>query len=72
LLDVFHKQVIGRVSNRDVMKFDEKTMKLMLMAYLCQTQVFNIASELELDQGFCDLLLGTARKCIRQQIRVDH
>jgi hypothetical protein len=58
LLALFHKQVIGRVSNRDVMKFDEKTMKLMLMAYLCQTQVFNIASELELDQGFCDLLLG--------------
>lgn len=58
LLDVFHKQVIERVSNRDLMKFDEKTMKLMLMAYLCQTQVFNIASELELDQGFCDLLLG--------------
>lgn len=58
LLDVFHKQVIGRVSNRDLMKFDEKTMKLMLMAYLCQTQVFNIASELELEQGFCDLLLG--------------
>jgi hypothetical protein len=58
LLDVFHKQVIGRVSNRDVMQFDEKTMKLMLMAYLCQTQVFYIASELELKQGFCDLLLG--------------
>jgi hypothetical protein len=58
LLALFHKQVIGRVSNRDVIKFDEKTMKLMLMAYLCQTQVFYIASELELKQGFCDLLLG--------------
>ncbi len=58
LLDTFQEQVIGRLSNRDVMNFDEKTMKLMLMAYLCQTQVFNITNELEFSQGYCDLLLG--------------
>ncbi|HRI66550.1 MAG TPA: AAA family ATPase [Polyangium sp.] len=58
LLDVFHKQVIGRLSNKDLMKFDEKNMKLMLMAYLCQTQVFNVVSEIEMAQGHCDLLLG--------------
>lgn len=61
LLDVFHSQVIKRISNRDLMKFDEKTMKLMLIAYLSQTQVFHIASELEFSQGFCDLLLGVRR-----------
>jgi len=58
LLDVFYTQVIKRISNRDLMKFDEKTMKLMLIAYLSQTQVFRIASELEFDHGYCDLLLG--------------
>ncbi len=58
LLDVFHKQVIGRLSNKDLMKFDEKNMKLMLMAYMCQTQVFNVVSEIEMAQGHCDLLLG--------------
>jgi len=58
LLDLFHEQVIGRLSNRDLLQFDEKTMKLMLMAYLAQTQVFNILSEKELGQGYCDLLLG--------------
>ncbi|HRI70310.1 MAG TPA: AAA family ATPase, partial [Polyangium sp.] len=58
LLDVFKKQVLERVSNKDLRKFDEKNMKLMLMAYICQTQVFSVASELELMQGYCDLLLG--------------
>ncbi len=58
LLDVFQSQVIERISNRDLMKFDEKTMKLMLIAYLSQTQVFRIASELEFAHGYCDLLLG--------------
>jgi hypothetical protein len=58
LLDVFQSQVIKRISNRDLMKFDEKTMKLMLIAYLSQTQVFRIASELEFAHGYCDLLLG--------------
>ena len=57
-VEVFHSQVIKRMSNRDLMNFDEKTMKLMLIAYLSQTQVFRIASELELNQGYCDLLLG--------------
>ncbi len=58
LLRVFHEHVIKRMSNRDLIQFDEKTMKLMLMAYLAQTQVFNIVSEQEFAQGYCDLLLG--------------
>jgi hypothetical protein len=41
LLDLFTKEVLGRISNRDAIKFNEKIMKLMLMAYLCQTRVFS-------------------------------
>ncbi|MBK9266514.1 MAG: AAA family ATPase [Polyangiaceae bacterium] len=58
LLDVFHKQVISRISNRDLMQFNEKTMKLMLFAYLSQTNSFYLMSEKEVAQGYCDLLLG--------------
>jgi len=58
LLEVFTKEVLERISNRDLGKFNEKIMKLMLMAYLCQTHVFHVASELEMKQGYCDLLLG--------------
>jgi len=58
LIDLFKRQVIARISNRDLISFDEKTMKLMLMAYLSQSQVFTIMSEKELAGGYCDLLLG--------------
>ena len=55
---VFKKQVVEKISNRDQRKFHEQNMKLMLMAYICQTQVFAVVSELEMKQGYCDLLLG--------------
>ncbi|MBK9264907.1 MAG: AAA family ATPase [Polyangiaceae bacterium] len=58
LLDLFHKQVLGRISNRDLIQFDEKTMKLMLFAYLSQTNSFYLMSEKEVTQGYCDLLLA--------------
>lgn len=58
LLDLFQQQVLGSLSNRDVRNFDERIMKLMLLAYLCQTQVFHVKSEVEMRQGYCDLLLG--------------
>ncbi len=58
LLRVFHEHVIKRLSNRDLIQFDETTMKLMLFAYMAQTQVFNLMSEKEFAQGYCDLLLG--------------
>ena len=58
LLDVFREQVLSRISNKDLVKFNEKIMKLMLFAYLCQTKVFNVVSEIETAQGYCDLLLG--------------
>jgi len=47
-------------------KFNEKIMKLMLMAYLCQTRVFHVASELEMKQGYCDLLLGLRSATMRE------
>ena len=67
LLDLFTKEVLGRISNRDAIKFNEKIMKLMLMAYLCQTRVFYVVSELETRQGYCDLLLGLRSATMREK-----
>ena len=67
LLDVFTKEVLERISNRDLGKFNEKIMKLMLLAYLCQTRVFHVAGELELKQGYCDLLLGLRSADMREK-----
>lgn len=67
LLDLFQNNVMKRISNRDLIDFDEKTMKLMLFAYMSQLPVFYMASEQEVAQGYCDLLLslkgrGSAQK----------
>ncbi len=67
LLGLFTTEVLGRISNRDTIKFNEKIMKLMLMAYLCQTRVFNVISELETQQGYCDLLLGLRSAAMREK-----
>ncbi len=66
LLQLFTKEVLERISNRDLGKFNEKIMKLMLLAYLCQTRVFHVAGELELKQGYCDLLLGLRSATMRE------
>jgi len=65
LLALFTNEVLRRISNRDLNKFNEKIMKLMLMAYLCQTRVFNVVSEIETKQGYCDLLLGLRSATMR-------
>jgi Predicted AAA-ATPase/PD-(D/E)XK nuclease superfamily len=67
LLQVFTKEVLERISNRDLGKFNEKIMKLMLLAYLCQTRVFHVAGELEMKQGYCDLLLGLRSATMREK-----
>ncbi len=58
LLDVFKDRVLSRISNRDLIQFNEKTMKLMLFSFLAPSGVFYLMSEKEVAQGYCDLLLG--------------
>jgi hypothetical protein len=50
-------RVIRKLSNRDLIRLDEKTMKVVLLAYLALTEVFFAASEVELGFGYGDLVL---------------
>jgi len=58
LLDTFRDRVLSRISNRDLIQFNEKTMKLMLFSFLAPCDSFYLMSEKEVAQGYCDLLLG--------------
>ncbi len=58
LLALFQEQVVGRIGNKDLRQFNEKVLKLMLLAYISQSRVFNILSEKEFSGGYCDLFLG--------------
>lgn len=58
LLAVFKEDVLKRLGLRETLTFNEQTMKLMLFAYLSQSKAFYLRTEVEMMQGYCDLLLG--------------
>ena len=58
LLALFQEQVIGKIGVKDQRQFNEKTLKLMLLAYISQSRMFRILSEKEFARGYCDLFLG--------------
>jgi hypothetical protein len=50
-------QVMKKLSNRDLIRLDEKTMKVILLAYLSLSEVFFAWSEVELGFGYGGLVL---------------
>ncbi len=59
-LDMFHERVIRKLGVKDTRRFDEKSIKLMLMTYLSLSRMFHVLSEKEFAQGYCDLFLGAS------------
>ena len=58
LLEVFKKHVIEDLGLRETLQFNEQTMKLMLVAYMSLSRTFQLKTELQTQQGYCDLALG--------------
>ncbi|HRI70007.1 MAG TPA: AAA family ATPase [Polyangium sp.] len=58
LLAVFQEHVLKKLGLRETMQFNEQTMKLMLFAYMSLSSSFRLKTEVEMGQGYCDLLLG--------------
>ncbi|MBK8254247.1 MAG: AAA family ATPase [Polyangiaceae bacterium] len=58
LLTLFREQVVARIGNKDLRQFNEKVLKLMLLAYICQSRWFHVLSEKEFSGGYADLFLG--------------
>lgn len=56
-LSVVWSGVIRKLSNRDLIRLDEKTMKVILLSYLSLADVFFAFSEVELAFGYSDLVL---------------
>ena len=59
-LDLFHERVIKAVGLKDLRRFDEKSIKLMLLAFISLSRLFHPLSEKEFAQGYCDLFLGVS------------
>ena len=56
-LDYVSKHIFRRLSNRDLRQFDEKYIKIMLLACLFQSNVYIPVSETETDTGYVDIYL---------------
>ena len=60
-LELVFTRVLRKLSNRDLIRLDEKTMKVVLLSYLSLGEVFFAWSEVELGFGYSDLVLVPSR-----------
>ncbi len=60
-LHVFHEDVVKAMGVKDLRQFSEKALKMMLLTCIVMTGIFNVLSEKEFAQGYCDLFLTPAR-----------
>jgi hypothetical protein len=59
-LALFHERVVKALGIKDLRRFDEKAVKLMLLAFISLSRIFFPLSEKEFAQGYCDLFLGVS------------
>jgi len=60
-VEMVFTRVLRKLSNRDLIRLDEKTMKVVLLSYLSLSEVFFAWSEVELSFGYSDLVLVPSR-----------
>ena len=56
-VDYVSKNVFSRLSNRDLVRFDEKYIKIMLLNGLFQSRLYVPVSEMEVEHGYIDIWL---------------
>ncbi|MFW5972325.1 MAG: AAA family ATPase [Bacillota bacterium] len=56
-LSYLNEKVIKRLSNRDLINFDEKYLKVILFSYLISSNLYRTYSEQEVENGYIDIFL---------------
>ncbi|MCD5414933.1 MAG: ATP-binding protein [Clostridiales bacterium] len=56
-IDFISTNVLKKLSNRDLIQFDEKYIKMIILSYLVMSNVFRPNSEKEIENGYIDLYL---------------
>ena len=54
--------MLQKLSNRDLIRLDERSLKMLMLAYLSMSELFLPFSELEANRGYCDLILTLNRR----------
>lgn len=61
-LALIDSQVLQKLSNRDLIRLDERGLKMLMLAYLSLSEQFLPFSELEIHRGYSDLILMLNRR----------
>jgi hypothetical protein len=61
-LSLIDAQVVQKLSNRDLIRLDERGLKMLLLAYLSMSEVYLPYSEQECSRGYADLILIADRR----------
>ncbi|MCK4260478.1 MAG: AAA family ATPase [Halanaerobiales bacterium] len=56
-LEFTSEQILQKLSNRDLMRFNEKNLKIILRSLLAVAEVYNPISEREVENGYIDIYL---------------
>ncbi|MEA1883785.1 MAG: PD-(D/E)XK nuclease domain-containing protein, partial [Thermotogota bacterium] len=56
-IEYTYNQVLPYLSNRDLIKLEEKHLKMILMSFLSITQAYIPYSEIEMHKGYSDIVL---------------
>ncbi len=56
-LDYISEYVLQKLSNRDLIQFDEKHLKVIIFAYLTTSRLYHLTSEREMSGGYIDIYL---------------
>lgn len=55
-VEYVHVKIIKELSNRDLMRFDEKYLKIILMIFASRENIYRVISERECNNGYIDLI----------------
>lgn len=61
-LSLMFRQVLSKLSNRDLIRMDERALKMLILSYAGMADVFQAFSEMELGRGYGDVILLLDRR----------
>jgi hypothetical protein len=61
-LSLMFRQVLSKLSNRDLIRMDERSLKMLILSYAGMAEVFQAFSEMELGRGYGDVILVLDRR----------
>ncbi len=73
-IDTFLKKIeliLRKCSNRDFIKFEEKSIKMIFLSYLMLSRAFTVKSEYEVEDGYIDIALFSNNPAVKYEALIE-